>query len=57
MEASTRRPSAWEILPGRRWARLRCTFCPQYANSGALAVSGLLLMGLGGLLAIWRKGT
>ncbi len=32
-------------------------FLPQYANSGALAVSGLLLLGLGGLLAIWRKGT
>ena len=32
-------------------------FLPQYANSGAFAVSGLLLLGLGGLLAIWRKGT
>ncbi len=32
-------------------------FLPQYANSGALAVSGLLLLGLGGLLAIWRQGT
>ena len=31
-------------------------FLPQYANSGALAVSGLLLLGLGGLLALWRKG-
>jgi len=30
-------------------------FLPQHANSGALAVSGLLLLGLGGLLAIWRK--
>ena len=30
---------------------------PQYANSGAIAVSGLLLLGLGGLLAIWHKGT
>jgi hypothetical protein len=29
---------------------------PQYANSGAFAVSGLLLLGLGGLLAIWHKG-
>ena len=29
-------------------------FLPQYANSGALAVSGLLLLGLGGLVAIWR---
>ena len=32
-------------------------FLPQYANSGALAVSGLLLLGLGGLLTIWWKGT
>jgi predicted MFS family arabinose efflux permease len=31
-------------------------FLPQYANSGAVAVSGLLLLGLGGLLVIWRKG-
>jgi hypothetical protein len=31
-------------------------FLPQYANSGAAAVSGLLLLGLGGLLTIWRKG-
>ena len=30
---------------------------PQYANSGAFAVSGLLLLGLGGLLTIWHKGT
>jgi MFS family permease len=29
-------------------------FLPQYANSGAIAVSGLLLLGLGGLVAIWR---
>ena len=29
---------------------------PQYANSGAFAVSGLLLLGLVGLLAIWHKG-
>jgi len=27
---------------------------PQYANSGTLAVCGLLFLGLGGLLAIWR---
>jgi len=27
---------------------------PQYANSGAMAVSILLLFGLGGLLAIWK---
>lgn len=31
-------------------------FLPQYANSGALAVSGVLLLGLTGLLAIWRSG-
>jgi predicted MFS family arabinose efflux permease len=29
---------------------------PAYGNSGALAVSGLLLLGLGGLLTIWRRG-
>lgn len=28
---------------------------PQYAHSGALAVTGLLVCGLGGLLAIWRS--
>jgi predicted MFS family arabinose efflux permease len=28
---------------------------PQYANSGAVAVSVLLLFGLGGLLAIWKN--
>ena len=27
---------------------------PQYANSGAMAVSGLLLLGLGGLVTIWK---
>lgn len=32
-------------------------FLPQYANSGAFAVSALLLLGLGGLLAIWHRGT
>jgi predicted MFS family arabinose efflux permease/8-oxo-dGTP pyrophosphatase MutT (NUDIX family) len=31
-------------------------FLPQYSNSGALAVSGVLLLGLTGLLAIWKKG-
>ncbi|MEI6501742.1 MAG: hypothetical protein WCP21_12045 [Armatimonadota bacterium] len=31
-------------------------FLPQYANSGTLAVTGLLLLGLGGLLVIWRRG-
>lgn len=29
---------------------------PQYHHSAALAVSGLLLAGLGGLLAIWHRG-
>lgn len=32
-------------------------FLPQYAHSGTFAVSGLLLLGLGGLLAIWHRGT
>ena len=31
-------------------------FLPQYANSGAVAVSGLLLAGLGGLLWTWQRG-
>lgn len=30
-------------------------FLPQYANSGAVSVSVLLLAGLGGLLAIWKS--
>jgi hypothetical protein len=29
---------------------------PQYANSGTLAVSGLLLLGLGGLTGLWWRG-
>ena len=32
-------------------------YLPQYANSGTFAVSALLLLGLGGLLAIWHQGT
>jgi len=32
-------------------------FLPQYAHSGVFAVSGLLLLGLGGLLAIWHSRT
>jgi len=32
-------------------------YLPQYANSGTFAVSGLLLLGLGALLVIWRQGT
>jgi predicted MFS family arabinose efflux permease len=31
-------------------------FLPQYTNSGAVAVSVLLLCGLGGLVAVWRSG-
>jgi len=31
-------------------------FLPQYANSGTIAVSVLLLGGLGGLVAIWKTG-
>jgi hypothetical protein len=31
-------------------------YLPAYNNSGTLAVSGLLLLGLGGLLTIWRRG-
>ena len=31
-------------------------FLPQYADSGAIAVSVLLLGGFGGLLAIWKTG-
>ncbi len=31
-------------------------FLPQYTNSGAIAVSVLLLCGFGGLLAIWKTG-
>ena len=29
-------------------------FMPQYANSGAIAVSGLLVLGFGALLTIWK---
>jgi len=32
-------------------------FLPQYVHSSTLAVSGLLLLGLGGLVAVWRRGT
>ena len=31
-------------------------FLPQHASSGAVAVSGLLVLGLGGLLLIWNTG-
>ena len=43
-------------LAGPAVAAASLFFLPQYANSGTVAVSGLLLLGLGGLLAIWRKG-
>jgi hypothetical protein len=32
-------------------------FLPQYANSGSIAVSGLLVLGLGGLLRLWYGGS
>jgi hypothetical protein len=41
------------IGPGVGAASLQ--FLPQYANSGALAVSGLLLCGFAGLLVIWKN--
>jgi hypothetical protein len=31
-------------------------YLPQYPSAGAIAVSGLLLLGLGGLITIWRTG-
>jgi predicted MFS family arabinose efflux permease len=40
------------IGPGVGAASLQ--FLPQYASSGAVAVSVLLLCGLGGLVAIWK---
>ena len=30
---------------------------PRHANAGALAVTGVLLLGLGGLAMVWRRGT
>jgi MFS family permease len=33
---------------------LSLQFLPQYANSGAIAVSVLLLCGFGGLVGIWK---
>jgi MFS family permease len=35
---------------------LSLQFLPQYANSGAIAVSVLLLCGFGGLFVIWKRG-
>ena len=43
-------------LAGPAVAAASLFYLPQYANSGTVAVSGLLLLGMGGLLAIWRKG-
>jgi predicted MFS family arabinose efflux permease len=40
-------------LAGPAVGALALQFLPQYADSGSLAVSGLLLLGLGGLLGIW----
>jgi predicted MFS family arabinose efflux permease len=40
------------IGPGIGAAALQ--FLPQYANSGAIAVSALLLCGFGGLISIWK---
>ena len=40
------------VGPGIGAAALQ--FLPQYANSGAIAVSVLLLCGLGGLISIWK---
>src|SRR5208283_3573495 len=40
------------IGPGVGAASLQ--FLPQYASSGAIAVSGLLLLGLGALVTIWK---
>lgn len=35
---------------------LSLQFLPQYTNSGAIAVSVLLLCGFGGLVVIWKRG-
>jgi hypothetical protein len=40
-------------LAGPAVGALALHFLPQYADSGSLAVSGLLLLGMGGLLGIW----
>jgi MFS family permease len=40
-------------LAGPAVGALALHFLPQYANSGSFAVSGLLLLGMGGLLGIW----
>jgi MFS family permease len=40
------------VGPGIGAAALQ--FLPQYENSGAIAVSVLLLCGLGGLISIWK---
>ena len=43
-------------LAGPAVGALALHFAPQYAHSGSLAVSALLLLGLGGLLGIWGMG-
>jgi predicted MFS family arabinose efflux permease len=43
-------------LAGPAVGALALQFVPQQANSGALAVTVLLVGGLGGLLTLWRKG-
>lgn len=43
-------------LAGPAVGALALHFVPQYAHSGSLAVSGLLLLGMGGLLGIWGLG-
>ena len=40
-------------LAGPAVGALALHFMPQYAHSGSLAVSGLLLLGMGGLIGIW----
>jgi len=42
-------------LAGPAVGALALQFLPQYADSGSLAVSGLLLVGMGGLLGIWGR--
>lgn len=43
-------------LAGPALGAMSLHFLPQYANSGAVSVSLLLLAGLGGLIAIWKNG-
>ncbi len=43
-------------LAGPAVGAMALHFMPKYAHSGSLAVSGLLLLGMVGLLGIWGKG-